>query len=98
MTRILSYMTCVEFANKYKISLNDKNGIIPQKKLMNKIYDYELKNNVRNGLYFYWYIIMNQIECSHCKTLNNCKSFSEIFKNSTIINEIITQKNLKTNI
>ena len=29
---------------------------------------------------------MNQIECSHCKTLNNCKSFSEIFKNSTIEN------------
>ena len=53
MARILSYITCVEFANKYKISLNDKNGIIPQKKLMNKIYDYELKNNVRNGLYFY---------------------------------------------
>lgn len=53
MARILSYMTCVEFADKYGISLNDKNGKLPQKKLMNKIYDYELKNKVKNGLYFY---------------------------------------------
>ena len=54
MPRVIAYMTCVDFSNKYGINTKDEKGVnIPQKKLMDKIYNYELKNKIRNGLYFY---------------------------------------------
>jgi len=53
MARVIAYITCIDFANKYKIPISNKDGKIPQKILMEKIYNYELKNNVKNGLYFY---------------------------------------------
>lgn len=52
MSRIISYQTYKDFAERYSISLFNRNGTKKDmKKLQKEIYEYEKKNINRNGLY-----------------------------------------------
>jgi hypothetical protein len=51
--RLVSYKTYREFAKKYKIKLSKKGIKKTFDELSQEIYNYEVKNNVTKGLYFY---------------------------------------------
>ena len=50
--RVISYLTYKEFAKKYGIRLTTLTGKKKtMKQLARQIYNYESKNNIKNGLY-----------------------------------------------
>ena len=50
--RIIAYKTYVDFAKKYGIKITTKTRNKTMNELARQIYNYEKRNNIKNGLYF----------------------------------------------
>ena len=51
--RPIGYNTYKTFAVKYGINISNKNRLKTMNELSRLIYNYETRNNIKNGLYYY---------------------------------------------
>ena len=51
--RPIGYGTYKKFAEKYNINISNKNRLKTMNELSRLIYNYETRNNIKNGLYYY---------------------------------------------